>query len=494
MAKKGKKNAEKAQGKKDLAVSARYDAAGNGRRLSGWIAPPTGPNRATEGQMKLRDRSRDASRNEWAGASTERVMKTNLIGVGIQARFKTKDAKRKAKLRKWWADFAASADADGVLDLFGLEALVVGSWFTSGEVFARLRPRRTSDGLPVPMQVQLLESDMVPVFNADVWPGMSAGNKIRQGIEFNLIGKRVAYWMYREHPGDSISGVSSADLVRVPAESVLHIYNPRRPGQLRGVPEMAPSLTKLRAVMDFDDATLERQRIANLYVGFYTSAAPAGGDLKFDPLTGKTIESYEQDGGPVVGMMPGIMQQLRPGEDVKFSDPPGTGGDYREFMRQQYLGVGAGPGVPYELMSGDIREVSDRSLRVVITEFRRYCQQLQWLMIIPQFCRPIIVAAANASLLAGYLTAEEAADAIDVEWQPHGWDYINPTQDVEAKGKEIEYGIRARSQIISENGDDPDEVDTARAEDQAREKRLGVEREPASPTPSAQPAPDGATA
>ena len=493
MGKKAKKS-QLAVGKKDPAVSARYDAAGNGRRLAGWIAPPTGPNRAAEGQPKIRDRSRDAARNEWAGASSERVMRTNLIGVGIQARFRTKDPKRKSKLRKWWSDFCESADADSVLDLFGLEALVVGSWFTSGEVFARLRPRRVSDGLPVPMQVQLLESDMVPVFNADVWPGMLPGNKIRQGIEFNLIGKRLAYWMYREHPGDSVSGVSASDSVRVPAESVLHIYSPRRPGQLRGVAETAPVLTKLRAVMDFDDAVVERQRIANLYAGFYTRPSPSGGDIKIDPLSGKVIESYEQDGAPVVGLMPGIMQQLGPGEDVKFSAPPDSGANYSDFMRQQNLGIAAGGGAPYELMTGDIKEVSDRTLRVLITEFRRYCQQLQWLMIIPQFCKPVLNAAVSASLLAGDLSEDEAADALDVEWQPHGWDYINPTQDVEAKGKEIEYGIRSRSQIISGNGDDPDEVDVARAEDQQREKRLGIERDPVGPNPVAQPDPDGVTA
>jgi len=120
-------------------VQARYDAAGHGRRLRGWVAPSTGPNRATEQQPTLRNRARDAGRNEWAGASGTRIWTTNLIGTGIVPRPLTKDPALKRKLTELWNAWTALSDADGVLDFYGQQTLAVRSWIESGEVFVRSR-------------------------------------------------------------------------------------------------------------------------------------------------------------------------------------------------------------------------------------------------------------------------------------------------------------------------------------------------------------------
>jgi lambda family phage portal protein len=462
-----------------LTVQARYDAASNGRRMAGWNAPGTGPQKAITGLAKIRDRSRDAGRNEWAAASSVRVMTTNLIGTGIVARPKTKDKTLKAKLADLWGDWTETADADGVLDFYGLQTLAAHTWFVSGECFARLRYRRLNDGLPVPLQVQLLEPDMVPLFDYDSWPGMATGSKIRQGVEFNAFGQRVAYWMHKEHPGDGTSvSVGISDLTRVPAEQVLHVFRPLRPGQIRGVPETAPTLAKRRGVMDFDDAVLTRQHIANLFTLFIKRPMPTDAEADINPMTGKVFD-YAPNGAPMAALEPGISQELLPGEDVLFSSPPDSGANYSEFMRHQHLGLFAGEGVPYELGSGDIKDVSDRTLRVRINEFRRYCEQIQWNILIPQFCRPIRNAWAQAGLLAGALAEAESAEARRVVWSPQGWAYVHPTQDVQAKQLEVEAGFRSRSSVITERGDDPEQVDDERAEDDLREQELGIADDPA---------------
>ena len=462
------------------AARAQYDAAGHGRRLRGWRAPSTGPNRAATGLETIRNRSRDTVRNEWAGAAGERIWSTNLIGTGIIARPVTKDPALRKRYTEVWGDFCATADADGVLDFYGLQTLAVEAWRTSGEVFIRLRPRRADDGLRVPLQIQLLESDMVPLIDYDSWPGLPAGHRIRSGIELNRIGRRTAYWCYREHPGDGAHrGTTSADLVRVPATEMRHLFKPARPGALRGVPPGASALTRLRGVADFDDAVLERQKLANLYTLFITrptaSASPA-----IDPTTGLPIET-DSDGHPMVGLEPGISQELAPGEDVKFSAPPDAGANYPDFMRQQHLGVAAGSGTPYELLTGDVRDVSDRTLRIVINEFRRTCEQYQWQLIIPMLCQPIREACARAAVLAGLLTPEQGLDFARCTWSPHAWPYIHPTQDVQAKKMEIEAGIKSRSGIIAERGDDADQIDAERAEDAARERRLKITPSPEDP-------------
>lgn len=171
----------------------RYDAAGQGRRMRGWNAPGTGPNRSMAGQETLRNRARDAGRNDWTAAAAQRVWATNLIGCGIVPRPRTTDADLKRRLVEAWESWLPHADADGVLDFYGLQTLAVRAWITDGEVFIRFRHRRPDDGLPVPLQLQLLEGDMVPRFDADSWPGMPAGHHIRSGVEFSRFGRREAY-------------------------------------------------------------------------------------------------------------------------------------------------------------------------------------------------------------------------------------------------------------------------------------------------------------
>lgn len=61
------------------------------------------------------------------------------------------------------------------------------------------------------------------------------------------------------------------------------------------------------------------------------------------------------------------MQELGPGEEVEFSKPP-DGNNYPDFMRQQLMAAAAGTGTPYEILTGDMREVNDRALRVVLNE------------------------------------------------------------------------------------------------------------------------------
>lgn len=462
-----------------LNILNRYDAAGQGRRMRGWNPPSTGPNKAIDGLQNIRNRSRDAVRNDWTGKSGAQHWTTNLIGTGIVPRLPKKMAtSKKERLSKLWDNWVKVCDADSALNFYGLQTLFTKAWFMSGECFIRLRPRRNDSGLEVPLQLQLIEADFVPMLDADTWPGLPAGNRIRSGIELSRIGQRVAYWVYKEHPGDNKGrSINPNDVIRVAKSQMLHIFEPERPGQLRGVPEFAAVLARLRNVADFDDAVLERQKLANLFTGFITKSLGQQFDDGIDPLTGKPIET-DSSGAPVAGLEPGTMHELLPGESVQFANPPEAGTTYGDYMRAQNIGTAAGQGLPYEIMSGDIKEVSDRTLRVVVNEFRRYAEQRQWQIIIPQACQPIREAWVDAAALAGAIPVSDMEDAKAVEWAPQGWAYIHPVQDVQAKQLEVEAGFRSRSSVIAERGDDPEKVDEERAADDEREDALGLKPEP----------------
>jgi lambda family phage portal protein len=458
-------------------IKAKYDAAGMGRRLAGWMPTSSGPNRAIEGLQNIRNRARDVGRNDWAGESGVQKWTTNLVGIGITPRFKRiKDKARKQQVVDLWNDFVADADADNVLDLYGLQTLAVRSWLESGEVFIRRRRRFVESKHPVPLQIQLLEADMVPLIDEDQRIGMPEGNIIRSGIELNKRGQRVAYWFYKDHPGDGGTYVNSMELIRVLASDVLHIFEPKRPGQLRGVSMLAAVMVRLKNIGDYEDATLERQKLANLFVGFLSRSLPkAPGEEDVDPLTGEVVDwGAGQPPEPLPGLRPGLLAELGDGEKIDWSNPPEAGTNYGEYMRTSHLGTAAGGGLPYELFSGDIANVSDRTLRIIVNEFRRHAEQRQWQIIIPKMCQPVVSWFVQSAVLAGLIGLDEAEDVRRVEHAPHGWSHIHPVQDPAGKKIEVDNGFRSRASVIGGRGDDPDDVDDEIAADDARQQSLKI--------------------
>lgn len=450
-----------------------YQAASFGRRLARWRPPNYGPNNFTRMSYEtIRARARGLARNDsWAGTAADKLV-YNMVGTGIQARSKNGSKDLRASIKTVWDQWCKVADADSVLGFYGLQALVVREWDEVGECFARIRQRYVSDGFPVPMQVQLLESEQCP---ADYYATAPNGNQIRAGIEFNAIGGRAAYWFYTTHPYDYDSR-SNLQLVRVPAEEILHVYEPRRIGQLRGIPRTTSIILKYWNLDNLTDAAIERTKIANLFAMFFEedSKAPPNAPLvpdnsPTDPTYSLTNPADAADGISNIPLEPGGGYELPPGKKAVFSNPPTPGQDFVALTKLQLLAIAARHGVPYEVLTGDLGAVSDRALRLILNEFRRFLEQQQWLYLIPMFCQPVREAFFDAGVLSGAITADgyatKRAEFVETTWLPQGWPYSHPVQDVNADKAAVRSGFTSRQAVIGANGEDPEEVRAQRLAD-----------------------------
>jgi len=448
--------------------SSSYEAGSTGtRRVAGWPTVATRANDALLSNLAtLRDRSRAAVRNDGYAKGAVNRLVSNLIGTGIRPISQADDPEFRRALQALWERWTDESDADGLLDFYGQQGQAARTWLTGGESFARLRPRLLSDGLTVPLQIQILEPELCP-HDYTHW-----SQRIRAGIQFDAIGRRTAYYFHPCRPEQDDFDASRH--VAVPADLVIHLYNPLRPGQLRGEPQLAQALVALHESHKFSDAALLRQQLANMLTGF-VKRPPAVGDVgEVNPLTG--LPATTIGGKPFAQLEPGTMQELDPGEEVEWSDPPEAPG-YGEFIKAQLRHIATAADVPYELLTGDLSSVNDRSVRVLLHEFRRAIQAWQHQIVVFQFCRRVWRAWMDRVFLSqalpipmDYLTDPEPYAR--VLWQPQGWPYINPLQDVQANKEAVRSGFKSRTAVVSEQGDDAEVIDAQQAADNERADAL----------------------
>jgi hypothetical protein len=92
-----------------------------------------------------------------------------------------------------------------------------------------------------------------------------------------------------------------------------------------------------------------------MFAGFVTRPGP-------DDVMGEDSAQKDADGAALIGLQPGTMQLLLPGEDIKFSDPADVGSSYEAFQYRTLLACCSAMGVPYTNVTGDLRQANYSSL------------------------------------------------------------------------------------------------------------------------------------
>lgn len=447
-----------------------YDAAGQGRRFKGRSVQRIAANSAIfqDGAL-LRTRARDLVRqNAWASKALASYV-ANAIGTGIKPRSKHPDPKMRDLLNRKFAAWTDEADAAGRTDWYGLQALALRSMMEAGECLGRFRVRFNSDGLTVPLQIQLLESEFLPL---DGFQAMQADgqNVIRMGIEYDAIGRRVAYHLHPKHPDDTSLGGGSILTTRVPASEIMHLFQQLNPGQERGVTAFAQAIIRLSSLEKYDDAELLRKQMSACFALFLRENDPDDPMLKSGTEAGDDDDEYKLEAGTIT--------RLHPGEDIIQTNPTDVGPNYEMFIRSQLRAIAAGLGITYEMLSGDLSGVSYSSIRHGLLEFRRVCEQLQWHVMVFQFCRPTWKAWLQQAALAGAIPADQyrrnRADFEAVEWCTPRWSWVDPLKDIQAEVKAIRAGLTSRAASVAERGFDAEEIDAQNAMDQQRADKLGL--------------------
>lgn len=408
-----------------------------------------------------------ARNNPWVASGINSLV-GNAVGCGIKPRSRHPDPDVRARLHMLWERWTDRADVAGLCDHYGQQGLAVRSMVEGGESFARLRVDDLAGPDDVPLIVELLDREQVPL---DRFTDLTAGTRVRAGIEFAESGRRVAYHALRQRPGDPFAPLvgNALETVRIPAADFVHLFQPLAAGQLRGISWLAPVLLRIAELDQFEDAALVKAKVAALFTGFIRDPdGTAAGQAAGGTVTNDILQ---------LGLEPGTLVPLPPGADISFSNPAESK-DYVAFVKGHIQAIAAGIGVPYECVSGDLAGVTYSSIRAGLVEYRRRLEQLQHNVIVFQFCRPVWERFVRLAVLSGALAVRDfdsnPTAYLACDWLPPKFDYVDPLKDVRAEVEANKAGLKPRSQSIAERGLDAETVDAVIAADNARATTLGL--------------------
>ncbi len=423
-----------------------YDAARVGRRTDGWVTPGTSANAEIGPAVsRMRARARDLARNTEVGAQAVRKISAHTVGTGINPRLVSEDRAERRRAAERWRAFSESCDPEDLTDFGGKQLEVMQTVVESGLAFVRYLPRPARWGMAVPLQIQILEPDYLDVARNEVG---NDGRVIIQGVEFDGDGRRVAHWLFEEHPGDVWPlGGGRLKSRRFTMDEVRPVFLRVRSGQVMGVPWFYPVVMRMRDTADYEEAEHLRKLTEACFAAFVKSPSGAAAS----PLAGGNAR--DGAGRTVEKIAPGTIRRLGMGEEITFSTPaavPGT----RDYLAYQWQMTAAGIGLPYATLTGDLTGANYSSLREGKLDFWQSLDVWQWLMLIPQMCRPTWRRVEGLAVATGQVRQVGRAD-----WSTPPRRWVDPDKDQRAMVRGMRSGlVNPLTAIAETTGEDPQDV------------------------------------
>jgi lambda family phage portal protein len=429
----------------------RFEGATRGRRGAAMVNSQGNVNSSLLGDISLlRARSIDLYDNNPYAKKAVRTIVFSVVGNGIQIATKGGTPAQNEAVKLSFNSWAKSKACDfyGRKNFYAIQKQIMQTVAISGSCL--VIKRRSANGI----QLQVFNADSLDTSQNSLL-GTNNGNFITNGIEFDKDGRRVAYHIYKELPQNR--NALTLDSQRIEASEVLHIYEEDILGRVEGVPFLAAAMLRFSDLDGYEDAQLVRQKIAACYAAFVTSQ-PNASDFQSQPEEDLT-EKVE----------PGIIQRLAPGDQITFGSPPPAEG-YSEYTTKVQQGMAAGMGITYEQLSGDLSGVNFSSGRMGWIEAQKQIEDWQYNLMIEDFCKPVFQWFLEVLEIKGLQT-----DSIESEWTPRGRVMIDPAKEIKAKIAQLQSGIKSWSEIVRENGNNPDSLLEEMKEERTKLEALGLD-------------------
>lgn len=440
-------------------------------------------------QAKMIARSRDLDRNDGIAGGAIQTIVDNVAGTGFRLSARP-DYVALGKPKAWADEWSRSTEA-AFYGWYWSTQCHAGDSLTGDQITSiMLRGSLTNgEALALPLwlpgrgewatKIRLVEADRL-----SQPAGKAPTSVLRGGIEFDEYGAPVAYHFSKRHPGDRFAdGYGLQEWERIPRRTafgrlrVLHVFDPERPEQSRGVPLLAAVLPEFKQAGRYAKAELDAM-VANSLIAavIETPLDPAevAGMLR-DPtdkagyLNGWTNHS--------VTLGSSLIAKLYPGEKLNSYNPGRAPTAFDPFMSAVYGRIGVRLGLSRELLLRDFTKSNYSSARAALLEcWRSFNRRRDWLA--TTWLDPLYGLWLEEAVGAGRVAAPDfyanRAAYQRCRWIGAGRGWVDPVKEAQAAQIRIDTGLSTYEDECAEQGKDWREVFEQQSFELAERRRLGL--------------------
>jgi capsid protein len=347
------------------------------------------------------------------------------VGDGITLQCLGGDGEWQALVETEWQQESISPEVTGRFSLLESVIIICETLDRDGEIFAI---KTIEDGQP---KFQIVETHRVST------PTKLLGRKdVIDGIQYNKVGRPVYYFVEQSNGHE-----------RIPAASMMHIYDPEHASAGRAYPPHQHAINNLRDEMDllsFEKlAAKDNSRVSRILQT--ADPTPDIGDVGLGtPTTGPMQQTQPEVLSRSLG---GVTAVLAPNEKLVEHTPARPTAAFNGFIehlrRDSIMG-----GMPYEFVA-DPNKLGGSSARLVIAKAGRYVSRRQN-VIITRFLAPYFVYWCGTKIANG--TLPSAKNWWRTDWQPPKPVTVDNGRDSAQAREDIKMGLRTPQDVFGEQG------------------------------------------
>lgn len=466
-----------------------HGASSRKKSLRGWFASPGGvKNDIYNYREKLVARSRDLYMGAPLANGALNTMKINAIGSGLKLKssidsnitgLSENDTELlENKIEKEFEIWSNSKiDQTGLYNFYEIQDLVFLTTLLNGECFIHLNYFVTPDN-PYSLKLSVIEPDRVNTPNTK-----SSDVTVVQGVQFNKNGRIEGYYIQEQNPNDEVKGTNQHRYVKTYGSenqlNIIHLTTAERPGQVRGVPILAPVMESLKQLDRYTNAELTSAIISSMFTIFIESIDIPQTNIGDLSNVGDD-ESVASGETSTLEMSSGAIVTLNKGEKANSVNPARPNAQFDPFMTAIIRQIGSSLGIPYELMIMHFTSSYSASRAALLEAWKTFRKKREWFA--KNFCQTVYEEWLREAVLLARIEIKNFEEDILIKkaysgaiWSGTSQGQLDPQREVKASILRINAGLSTRSrETIELNGGDFDQNIKILAKEQKIANEKGV--------------------
>jgi lambda family phage portal protein len=255
------------------------------------------------------------------------------VGSNFSVQPASSDPDWNLRAKKWWDTWSRYPDIGSRQSFGTLMSLAARGWFYDGESFLLLT--KGDSGRP---RLQLIEPQQVATPT-----GQEQSPDIFDGVRFDTkTGRALSYFIGQETNQGQLTEIRS-----ISSDSIVHIYEAQRAGQLRGLPFVACVINDLHDLDDLQKLEMESCKLASSVAQVIKTSS---GEVQASSLRSGVVGSQGTAQTYYENVFGSTVKVLKSGDEFEQFQADRPNVNMREYWRSLTEKVCAGVGIPYVLV------------------------------------------------------------------------------------------------------------------------------------------------